>query len=120
MARQVAIIGGGAAGIYAAIGARSVGADAVIYERNSRLGIKILISGGGKYNVTHDASPREIERGFIPAEARFLRFSLHELTAERVLSDLHRQGVETYTRPNGRVFPVSGRSEDVLAAFEGM
>jgi predicted Rossmann fold flavoprotein len=92
----------------------------VIYERNPRLGIKILISGGGKCNITHDAPPREIEKGFIPAEARFLRYALHELTAEQVLADLGRQGVETYTRPNGRVFPLSGRSEDVLAAFERM
>jgi len=120
MARRVAIIGGGAAGIFAALGAREEGADAVIYERNRRLGIKILISGGGKCNITHEAEPREMEEGFIRRESRFLRFAFHELTAARVLDALHAEGVETVTRPNGRVFPASGRAEDVLAAFERM
>jgi predicted Rossmann fold flavoprotein len=116
----VAIVGGGAAGIFAALAAREAGATAVLYERNKRPGIKILISGGGKCNITHDASPREMAEGFIPREARFLRYALHELTSSAVLDALHAEGVETFTRPNGRVFPVSGRAEDVLAAFERM
>ncbi len=120
MARRVAIIGGGAAGIYAALAVCENGGRAVLYERNRRLGIKILISGGGKCNITHEDSPRAMEDGFITREARFLRYALHELTAARVLEDLHREGVQTLTRPNGRVFPTSGRAEDVLAAFERM
>lgn len=120
MARRVAIVGGGAAGIYAALAARQAGADVTLYERNARIGIKILISGGGKCNITHDAAPRELEHGFIQAEARFLRYAFHEFPSGRVLDDLHREGVATITRPNGRVFPASGRAEDVLAAFERM
>jgi predicted Rossmann fold flavoprotein len=120
MSRRIAIIGGGAAGIFAGLGARRSGGEPVIFERNDRLGIKILISGGGKCNITHDAPPDAIEEGFVTPEARFLRFALHELTSEAVLAELHREGVETYTRPNGRVFPVSGRAEEVLAAFERM
>ncbi|MEO5930330.1 MAG: aminoacetone oxidase family FAD-binding enzyme [Candidatus Kapaibacterium sp.] len=120
MSRTVAIIGGGAAGIFAALAARSQGALALLYERNRRIGIKILISGGGKCNITHDAPPDEIEEGFITGEARFLRYALHELTAADVLAALRDEGVETITRPNGRVFPASGRAEDVLAAFERM
>jgi predicted Rossmann fold flavoprotein len=120
MPRSVVIVGGGAAGIYAALGARAQGASATIYERNKRLGIKILISGGGKCNITHEASPRELAEGFIRREARFLRFALHELPPTAVLDALHDEGLETYTRDNGRVFPVSGRAEDVLAAFERM
>lgn len=116
----IAIVGGGAAGIYAALGARSVGASAVLFERNARLGIKILISGGGKCNITHDASPRDLEEGFIRREARFLRHAFHELSPTDVLASLNGEGLETYTRDNGRVFPVSGRADDVLAAFERM
>jgi predicted Rossmann fold flavoprotein len=118
--RRVGIAGGGAAGIMAALGARSVGAEALLFERNPRLGIKILISGGGKCNITHDASPRELEEGFIRREARFLRYALHELPPSAVLEELHREGLETITRANGRVFPASGRAEDVLGAFERM
>jgi predicted Rossmann fold flavoprotein len=117
---RIAIVGGGAAGIYAALGARSLGAEATILERNERIGIKILISGGGKCNITHDAAPGELEQGFIRREARFLRHALHELTAADVLEALHRNGVATLTRENGRVFPVSGRADDVLSAFERM
>lgn len=120
MASRIAIVGGGAAGIFAALGARAEGADPVIYERNPRLGIKILISGGGKCNITHLATPSELEEGFIPREARFLRFAFHELTPEDVLRMLHEEGVETIVRANGRVFPAGGRAEDVLAAFERM
>lgn len=120
MASNVIVVGGGAAGIYAALGARDAGADVTLYERNDRIGIKILISGGGKCNITHDAPPRDIEHGFVRREARFLRFALHELTAHDVVADMHEQGVETYTRDNGRVFPKSGRAEDVLIAFETM
>jgi predicted Rossmann fold flavoprotein len=118
MAPRIAIVGGGAAGIFAALSARANGADAVILERNKRIGIKILISGGGKCNITHDASPSEIEEGFVPREARFLRYALHELSAREVIGMLDAEGVATTVRANGRVFPESGRAEDVLSAFE--
>lgn len=118
MSGTIAVIGGGAAGIYAALAARSEGASVIIFERNARLGIKILISGGGKCNITHDATPGEIEKGFIRSESRFLRHALHELTSRDVIEALHGDGVATCTRDNGRVFPVSGKAEDVLAAFE--
>lgn len=120
MGGRIAVVGGGAAGIFASLAARAEGADVVLFEKNRRIGIKILISGGGKCNITHDAPSRELEKGFIPREGRFLRYALHELTPRMVLDALHAEGVETYTRPNGRVFPVSGRAEDVLAAFERM
>lgn len=116
----IAVVGGGAAGIFASLAASEAGVPVVLYERNDEIGIKIKISGGGKCNITHDADPSEMEDGFIPREARFLRYAFNELTSGEVLRRLHEQGVETYTRPNGRVFPVSGRSKDVLAAFERM
>ncbi|HVZ39593.1 MAG TPA: aminoacetone oxidase family FAD-binding enzyme [Candidatus Kapabacteria bacterium] len=120
MMRHVAIVGGGAAGIYAALGAREAGACATILERNRRLGIKILISGGGKCNITHDAEPGVLEHGFVLREGRFLRYAFHELPPSRVLRELHAEGLQTVTRPNGRVFPLSGRADDVLSAFERM
>lgn len=120
MAKRVAVVGGGAAGILASLALRREGAEAVVFERNPRIGIKIRISGGGKCNVTHAGTPREIEEGFIPREARFLRHALHTLTPATVVSMLEAEGVALYTRPNGRIFPESGRSEEVLAAFESM
>lgn len=120
MAKRVAVVGGGAAGIFASLAARRAGAEVVVFERNPRIGIKIRISGGGKCNVTHAGTPREIESGFIQREARFLRHALHTLTPSDVVAMLEAEGVKLYTRPNGRVFPESGRSEEVLSAFESM
>lgn len=104
----------------AALAVRSVGQHATLFERNKRLGIKILISGGGKCNITHNATPRQMEEGFIRPEARFLRYAFHTLTSDALLAILHAEGLETFTRPNGRVFPVSGRADDVLSTFERM
>jgi len=118
MGERIGVIGGGAAGIFASLAAANEGARVTLFERNRRIGIKILISGGGKCNVTHQASPDEMEFGFIPSESRFLRYALHELTAADIISLLNDEGVATLVRPNGRVFPESGRAEDVLAAFE--
>lgn len=118
--RKIAVVGGGAAGIFAALAATENGGKVVLYERNDEIGIKIKISGGGKCNITHDATPGELEEGFVVREARFLRYAFNELTASEVLRRLHHEGVETYTRPNGRVFPTSGRSKDVLDAFKRM
>lgn len=120
--KKIAIVGGGAAGIYAAIAVLKYSIDSNIqidlYERNRRIGIKILISGGGKCNITHNASPKEIEDGFIPMEARFLRYALNELTPQDVINFLSNNNLQTITRPNGRVFPKSNNAEDVLLTFE--
>jgi predicted Rossmann fold flavoprotein len=120
VACRIAVVGGGAAGIYAALSVSASGGDATLFEKNRRIGIKILISGGGRCNITHDAVPGELERGFRTQEARFLRFAFHELAPQDVLQALRARGVDTATRPNGRVFPVSGSAEDVLHAFESM
>ncbi|MDW8438646.1 MAG: aminoacetone oxidase family FAD-binding enzyme [Chloroherpetonaceae bacterium] len=125
------IVGGGAAGICAALGARArLRGEGVpdsafriaIAERNDRLGIKIRISGGGKCNVTHAGDMRQVlSEGFLRAsEQRFLKPAFFALSNETVLSWLRAKGVETYARENGRVFPRSGKASDVLAAFEAM
>ncbi len=123
------IIGGGAAGMCAALGARTRLRDhhlpdhacrIAIAERNNRLGIKIRISGGGKCNITHAGDMMSVlAEGFLRQnEQRFLKPSFFELSNETVLSWLHRKGVQTYTRENGRIFPRSGKADDVLCAFE--
>ncbi|MDX2129180.1 MAG: aminoacetone oxidase family FAD-binding enzyme [Chloroherpetonaceae bacterium] len=124
----LSIIGGGAAGMCAAIRARQIQKEKfpnsnlriTIYERNPRLGIKIRISGGGKCNITHEGDMMAVLReGFqLSNEKNFLKPSFFHLSNTQVLNWLHERHVETYTRDNGRVFPVSGRAEDVLEVFE--
>src|SRR5258708_1378106 len=77
--------------------------------------MKILISGGGKCNITHDGTVEEVLSGFRANEARFLRPSMYRFTNRDILDMLIERGLEVYTRPDGRVFPVSGNAKDVVA-----
>jgi predicted Rossmann fold flavoprotein len=123
---RIAIVGGGAAGIFSALGVseqnekRKVPSEILLFERNPRLGIKILISGGGKCNITHAGPIEQVLRDGFPRknEQRFLKHAFHSHTNEDVLRLLDKQGVAWHSRENGRIFPDSSRAEDVLVAFE--
>src|SRR3954464_7358256 len=110
---DVLVIGGGAAGMIAAWRAASLGARTRLVEKNDRLGLKIHISGGGKCNITHGGDMESLRRAFEPEEARFTRLAFRRFTNEDVLSLLRERGVSVHTRPDGRVFPYSGRADDV-------
>lgn len=116
------VVGGGAAGMMAAWRAASQGHRVTLLEANNRLGVKIRISGGGKCNVTHAGPLKEVLAAFPKAQARFLRPAMHRFTNEAVVELLRREGVETYTRDNGRVFPLDrpGSAAAVVAAFEAL
>lgn len=111
------VIGGGAAGIIAAWRAGSLGAKVLLLERNKRLGIKLLISGGGKCNITHAGTMDEVRAAFAPREARFLKPAFYKFSNDDIVRMIEERGVQTYTRPNGRVFPVSGNADDVVEAL---
>jgi predicted Rossmann fold flavoprotein len=117
---SVIVVGGGAAGLVAAWRAASLGHAVTLLEANGRLGVKLRISGGGKCNITHDGPPKALLAVFPADQARFLRPSLHAFDNRAVLELLRREGVETYTRDNGRVFPLDrpGSAGAVVAAFE--
>src|SRR5438874_1959634 len=114
---DVLVIGGGAAGMIAAWRAASLGAKTRLLEKNDRLGLKIHISGGGKCNITHGGDMESLRRAFVPEEARFLAASFRRFTNEDVLDLLRQRGVTVHTRPDGRVFPDSGRADDVVNAL---
>ena len=126
---DVLIIGGGSSGMCAAIAARKKARSCgfadkdfqvTILERNRRPGVKIGISGGGKCNITHDGTVDELlEKGFFrKSEQRFLRHALYAFSNKDLLELLERQGLRTVVRYDGRVFPGSGRADDVLKVFE--
>ena len=77
-----------------------------LLEKNDKLGMKILISGGGKCNLTHAGPMEEVRAKFRPNEARFLKPAFYKYTNDDFLTLLHARGMATYTRPDGRVFPV--------------
>jgi predicted Rossmann fold flavoprotein len=117
---DIIIIGGGAAGLIAAWRAASLGANVLLLEKNAKPGIKILISGGGKCNITNASDIRTMLQQFRTNESRFLKYAFHEFTNTRLLELLRNEGVETYARDNGKIFPVSHDAEDVVSALRTM
>jgi hypothetical protein len=117
---KVIVVGGGAAGLVAAWRAATLGHRVTLLEANGRLGVKLRISGGGKCNITHEGPPKALLAAFAREQARFLRTSVHAFDSDAVVALLRREGVETYVRDNGRVFPLDrpGSATAVVAAFE--
>jgi hypothetical protein len=88
------------------------GTETAVFESNTAAGRKLLLTGGGRCNLTHLAGPNEIARAFGP-KGRFLKYSLHEFTPEQVCQFFRELGVETRVEPDGCVFPASDRASDV-------
>lgn len=114
----VVVIGGGASGMIAAWRSASLGVPTMLIERNKKLGIKILISGGGKCNITHDGSIEDLLKSFQKNEALFLKPSFYTFSNRSILKLLEERGVETYVRDDGKIFPKSNDASDVVAALE--
>lgn len=112
---DVVVIGAGAGGIMAAWRAASLGAKTVLLEKTPRIGTKILISGGGKCNITHDGPLENVLKAFRPNEARFIRPACYRLTNQQIVEMLTSRGLRVYTRPDGRIFPVDQTAKDVVA-----
>jgi predicted Rossmann fold flavoprotein len=111
----VIVIGAGAAGIIAAWRSASLGVPTILLEKTNRIGTKILISGGGKCNITHDGPLEEVLRAFRPNEARFIRPACYRFQNHEIVEMLTSRGLEVYTRPDGRIFPTTGTAKDVVA-----
>jgi predicted Rossmann fold flavoprotein len=112
---QIVVIGAGAAGIIAAWRAASAGAHVILLEKEQRIGSKILISGGGKCNITHDGNVEEMLHCFRPEEARFLRPSFYQFDNQQICDMLTLKGLKVYTRPDGRIFPDGAAAKEVIS-----
>jgi|SRR5579862_8665888 len=111
---DVIVVGAGAAGIVAAWRSATLGARVLLLEKTPRLGTKILISGGGKCNITHDGELEDVLGAFRPNEARFIRPACYRFTNRDIVEMLTSRGLEVYTRPDGRIFPVRQTAKDVV------
>ena len=116
MAWDVIVVGAGAAGLMAAIRAAERGQRTLVLEKTPRPGVKILMSGGTRCNLTHATDARGIVRAFGPP-GRFLHSALAALSPENLVQFFEREGVRTKVEEGGKVFPVSNRASDVLAAL---
>ena len=111
------VIGGGPAGMFAAITAARRGKKVLLLERNDRLGKKLLITGKGRCNVTNDCDANEILRN-IPRNGRFLFSAMAACPPDRVKQFFEESGCPLKTERGNRVFPVSDRSQSVLDALQ--
>ncbi len=114
---DVIVVGAGASGLIAAGQASRTGASVLLVEKMERAGRKLLITGKGRCNITHDAPPSEYYRHIFP-NGRFLKHAFHSFFTRDILRILHDRGVETTTERGKRVFPVSNRAEDVVEALK--
>lgn len=110
------IIGGGAAGLFAAGWAAQNGERVLVLERRERPARKILVTGKGRCNVTNNCTPQE----FIAAvrrNPRFLMSAIYAMTPQETMATFERLGVPLKTERGSRVFPVSDRAMDIADAL---
>ncbi len=110
------VIGGGAAGMMAAITAASEGASVTLLERNQKVGRKIYITGKGRCNVTNNCSPEEVLRS-TPCNGKFLYSCMGRFTPADTMSFFQKLGVSLKTERGNRVFPTSDKAADIIDAL---
>lgn len=111
------IVGGGAAGMMAAIQAAALGKKVLLLERNPRLGRKLLITGKGRCNVTNNCDLDTLMAN-IPRNPRFLYSAFHSFGPADTMEFFESRGLPLKTERGNRVFPVSDRAADVAAVLE--
>src|SRR5688572_13935290 len=114
---RVGVVGGGAAGFFAAIGcAEGLGpaGEVTIYEATAHPLAKVRVSGGGRCNVTHACfEPRELVKRY-PRGGRELLGAFHRWQPRDMIAWLAERGVETKTEEDGRMFPVTDDSATIV------
>lgn len=112
------VIGGGPAGIFAAITAARQGSRVLLLERNDRLGKKLLITGKGRCNVTNNCSAQEVQQN-TPRNGRFLFSALAAFPPEKAMAFFEENGCALKTERGNRVFPVTDKAISVLDCLQG-
>lgn len=110
---KVLIVGGGAAGMLAAIFAARNGHKVHLFEKNEKLGKKLFITGKGRCNITN-ASDMEVLFSSVVNNSKFLYSGFYSFTNDQVIDFFEELGVRTKIERGNRVFPVSDHSSDVI------
>ena len=117
MAFDLIVIGGGPAGMMAAITAAKAGKNVVLLEKNDRLGKKLLITGKGRCNVTNDCTADEVLKN-TPRNGKFLFSAMAAFPPEKAKQFFEDAGCTLKTERGNRVFPTTDRSQTVLDALQ--
>lgn len=113
---DVIIIGGGAAGCFAAVQCARYGKSVLLFEKNEKLGRKLRITGKGRCNVTNNSTAEEHMKN-IPVNPRFLYSSFSNLDAQDTMDFFEQLGVPLKTERGNRVFPISDNANDIADAL---
>ena len=113
---KVIVVGGGPAGMMAAITAAENGKEVLIIEKMPSFGKKLLITGKGRCNITSSLYMSEFIKN-TPGNGKFLYSAFQNYTNKDIIEFLHRQGLEVKEERGNRVFPVTDKSSDVLDCF---
>lgn len=113
---DVIVVGGGVAGLIAAGRAAELNANVLVIEKMRRSGIKLLITGKGRCNITNSNDIEDFMKNVHP-NGRFLKHALYNFFSKDIIALLHNYGVETVVERGGRVFPASNKSSDILNAL---
>ena len=108
---DIAVIGGGPAGMMAAIAASKT-SKVILLEKNSSLGSKLLLTGGGRCNITNNKPIKKLLNSF--DNKNFLKHSFYTLTNEKLLSFFEENGLNFIEEDDNRIFPETERSLDIL------
>ena len=114
---DVIVIGGGPAGMFAAITAAAQGSRVLLLEANDRLGKKLLITGKGRCNVTNHCLAQDVLQN-IPRNGRFLYSALEACPPTQVMEFFEHRGCPLKTERGNRVFPISDKSQSVLECLK--
>ena len=114
---DVIVIGAGASGMMAAVSAASLGARTLLLEKNDSLGKKLLLTGGGRCNLTN-AEGRDELLAKIPVNSRFLYSSMSSFDNKDIMDFFTSGGLKLKVEDKGRVFPVTDSSKSVVEFFE--
>jgi len=116
MSDPVVIIGGGAAGLMAAVTAAQRGSRVLVLERSEKPGKKLYLTGKGRCNVTNLCAPDEFLRNVV-RNPRFLYAAINAFPPQRMIDTLQALGCPTAVERGSRVFPESGKASDVTRAL---
>jgi len=114
--KEIVVIGAGAGGLMAAGRAAECGGKVILLEKTEQPGKKMLISGQGRCNISNSRDIAEFITAFGP-NGRFLYSAFSRFFRQELVDLLARYGVETKTERGGRLFPVSDKAHDVVAAL---
>ena len=116
---KIIVIGGGPAGMLAAVSASGKGSKVLLLEKNEKLGKKLFITGKGRCNVTNSASPDVIMKNIV-SNPKFMYSALEAYDNNDICRDIENFGCPLKEERGGRIFPVSDHSSDVIKALSKM